>query len=74
MSKRLHELERAGVIEIRPKPNGHGSAYEPTQMGRGLWDVLMAMQAWTLKWMDVTPEQSEPDTVLWTWANGFLPA
>ncbi|MGH3147705.1 MAG: FAD-binding protein, partial [Rubrobacter sp.] len=72
MSKRLRELERASVIEIRPKPNGHGSVYEPTQMGRGLWDVLMAMQTWTLKWMDVSLEHSDPDVVLWSWCHGFM--
>jgi len=60
------------VIDIRPKPTGHGSIYEPTQMGRGLWEVLMAMQTWTLKWMDVAPEHSEPDVVLWSWCHGFM--
>ena len=72
LSKRLRDLERAGVIDIRPKPTGHGSIYEPTQMGRGLWEVLMAMQTWTLKWMDVAPEHSDPDVVLWSWSQGFL--
>jgi HxlR-like helix-turn-helix len=30
LTRRLRELERAGVLEIRPKPDGHGSLYEPT--------------------------------------------
>jgi DNA-binding HxlR family transcriptional regulator len=29
LSKRLRELERAGIIEIRPKPDGPGSTYDP---------------------------------------------
>ena len=29
--KRLRELEPAGVLEIRPKPDGRGSTYQPTQ-------------------------------------------
>src|ERR671930_339574 len=33
LSKRLRELERAGIIEIGPKPDGHGSTYEPTRRG-----------------------------------------
>lgn len=37
LTKRLRELERAGIIEIRLKPDGRGSLYEPTQSGRGLW-------------------------------------
>jgi hypothetical protein len=35
----LRELERAGVLEIRPKPDGHGSIYAPTQAGRELSEV-----------------------------------
>ena len=34
LSKRLRELERAGVLEIRPKPDGPGSTYQPTEAGR----------------------------------------
>jgi DNA-binding HxlR family transcriptional regulator len=29
LSKRLRELERAGIIQIRPKPDGHGSPTNP---------------------------------------------
>src|SRR5680860_393484 len=42
LTRRLHELERAGVIDIRPKPGGHGSLYEPTSAGRDLSNVLDA--------------------------------
>jgi len=44
LSKRLRELERAGVIEIRPKPDGPGSIYEPTEAGRALSEVMVALQ------------------------------
>jgi DNA-binding HxlR family transcriptional regulator len=44
LSKRLRELERAGVIEIRPKPGGSGSTYAPTQAGRELSVVMVALQ------------------------------
>lgn len=30
LSKRLKELELAGLVEISPKPNSHGSVYQPT--------------------------------------------
>jgi FAD/FMN-containing dehydrogenase/DNA-binding HxlR family transcriptional regulator len=72
LTKRLHELERAGVIEITPKPDGRGSRYQPTVAGRELWAVLMAMGGWAEKWMEVTPEHSDPDIVLWSWCTGFL--
>jgi DNA-binding HxlR family transcriptional regulator len=42
LTRRLHELENAGVIQIRPKPDGHGSLYRPTPAGRDLWPVLLA--------------------------------
>src|SRR5215213_3202585 len=36
LARRLRELERAGVLEIRAKPNGRGSVYEPTRPA-GTW-------------------------------------
>jgi FAD/FMN-containing dehydrogenase/DNA-binding HxlR family transcriptional regulator len=72
LTKRLRELQRAGVIEISPKPDGHGSVYELTMSGRELWGVLAAMSGWAQKWMEVTPERSDPDVVLWSWCHSFL--
>jgi FAD/FMN-containing dehydrogenase/DNA-binding HxlR family transcriptional regulator len=72
LTTRLGELSQAGVIEIRPKSGGHGSLYELTQAGRELWGVLNAMGGWALKWMELTPEQSDPDVVLWSWCYSFL--
>ncbi len=72
LTKRLRELALAGVIEISPKPDGHGSVYELTQAGLELWTVLIAMGAWAQRWMEVTPEHSDPDVVLWSWCHGFL--
>jgi FAD/FMN-containing dehydrogenase/DNA-binding HxlR family transcriptional regulator len=71
LTKRLRELERAGVIEIRPKPDGHGSVYELTQAGRELEVVLHAMGGWAEKWMRVTFQHSDPDVVIWSWCKTF---
>jgi len=49
-------LQRAGVIEIRRKPDGPGSIYEPTEAGRELTQVMQALQAWGSKWADLTPD------------------
>ena len=46
LSKRLRDLERTGVIEIRAKPDGPGSTYAPTQAGRELSEVMLALQRW----------------------------
>jgi DNA-binding HxlR family transcriptional regulator len=72
LSKRLRDLERAGVIEIRPKPEGLGSTYEPTQAGRELSEVMVALQHWGSKWAELTPEQAHPGVLLWMWATFFL--
>jgi DNA-binding HxlR family transcriptional regulator len=72
LSKRLHDLARVGVIEIRPKAEGPGSFYEPTAAGRELSEVMVALQRWGSKWADLTPEQAHPGVVLWMWATFFL--
>ena len=72
LSKRLRELERAGVIEIRPKPDGPGSIYEPTQAGLDLSELMGALQRWGSKWVELTPEQAHPGVVLWAWATLYL--
>lgn len=72
LSKRLRELEGAGVITIRSKPEGPGSIYEPTDAGRELTEVLGALQQWGSRWADLTPKQAHPGVVLWMWATFFL--
>jgi hypothetical protein len=65
-------LARAGVIDIRPKPDGPGSTYEPTEAGRELSAVMVALQHWGSRWAELTPEQAHPGVVLWMWATFFL--
>ena len=72
LSKRLRDLQRAGVIEIHPKPGGPGSLYEPTQAGRELSDVMLALQHWGSKWAELTPEHAHPGVVLWGWVTFYL--
>ncbi|HKE98081.1 MAG TPA: helix-turn-helix domain-containing protein [Actinomycetes bacterium] len=72
LTRRLRELERAGVLRIRPKPDGHGSLYEPTPSGRDLSKVLDAIAGWAERWTEVTSEHADPDAVLWSWGRTFL--
>jgi DNA-binding HxlR family transcriptional regulator len=69
LSKRLRDLKRAGVVEIGPKPDGPGSIYEPTQAGRELSEVMLALQHWGSRWAELTPEQAHPGVVLWGWVT-----
>ena len=72
LTKRLHELERAGVVETVPKENGRGSRYVPTEAGRALKPVLNALAVWGEMWMEVRPIHTEPGVVLWSWGTVFL--
>lgn len=72
LSGRLRELERAGIIRIRAKDDGHGSAYELTQAGREMGSVLQAIAAWGARWLDMTPPHANPGVVLWAWCTSQL--
>lgn len=72
LSQRLRELERAAVIEIRPKPDGNGSTYELTPSGRELWRVLQAIGDWGVKWLELAPATASPDVIVWQWCTGYL--
>jgi hypothetical protein len=65
-------LERAGVVEIRPKADGPGSTYEPTQAGRELSEVMLALQRWGSQWAELTPDHAHPGVVLWGWVTCHL--
>src|SRR4029450_11061106 len=70
--KRLRDLERAGIVEIRRKPDGPGSLYQPTQAGLALSKVMAALHAWGSKGAELTPEQAPPGVVLWGWVTFYL--
>ena len=72
LARRLRELERAGVLEIRPKPSGRGSVYEPTPAGKDLAGVLEAIGGWAERWTEMQGEHADPDVVLWSWSQTFL--
>lgn len=67
--KRLRELERAGVIDARPKPDANGFTYHLTPAGRDLADVTNAMASWASRWLDVTDEHTDPGFALWAWVE-----
>jgi len=72
LARRLRELERAGVLEIRAKPNGRGSVYEPTPAGKDLAGVLESIGGWAERWTEMTGDHADPDVVLWSWIQTFL--
>ena len=72
LSTRLRDLEHAGVIEIHRRSHGPGFTYEPTEAGRALSEVMLALQRWGTKWVELKPEQAHPGVVLWAWATLYL--
>lgn len=71
LTKRLRELERAGLLAIVPKPSGRGSYYEPTQAGHEAWSVLAALGTWGDRWTDILAEHADPNAVLWSWTHQY---
>ncbi|HEX6285925.1 MAG TPA: helix-turn-helix domain-containing protein [Acidimicrobiia bacterium] len=67
--KRLQELERDGIIEREPKPDGHGHLYRLTDAGEDLGDVIDSLGVWGERWVEVTTEHADPGFALWAWCQ-----
>lgn len=72
LTNRLRQLERAGLVERTPHPRGRGSLYSPTEAGRGLHDVMVAMGTWAEQHLELRPEHCEPGSVLHAWCRSYL--
>jgi DNA-binding HxlR family transcriptional regulator len=72
LSKRLAELEHAGVICCRPKERGRGSTYELTEAGADLAAVIHALGEWGERWVEVTTAHADPGFALWAWCQAQL--
>lgn len=68
LSRRLRELEHAGIIERRRTGRGSGSEYHLTVAGEELRPVIEAMGVWAQRWMrdDLVADQNlDPDLLMW---------
>lgn len=72
LSKRLAELEHAGVIHSEQKQRGRGSTYELTAAGADLATVIQALGAWGERWVEVTTTHADPGFALWAWCQAQL--
>jgi DNA-binding HxlR family transcriptional regulator len=68
LSKRLRQLERAGLVERRA-----GGGYELTDAGEELRTIVFAFGEWGARWAfpDPTPEELDPNVLLW-WVHGRI--
>jgi DNA-binding HxlR family transcriptional regulator len=65
--QRLKHLERKGVIETWPLPNGRGSEYHLTPAGKDLEPVLIVMGRWSVAWMYSNLDSTDVDAVTLMW-------
>ena len=66
LAQRLGRLERLGVVESTPKPNGRGHRYGLTSAGRELFTVCRSLGEWGARWLEIAPENLDPFVALWS--------
>jgi len=66
LSKRLKELERAGIIATRMSPSGTAE-YHMTEAGEDLRPVIMNLGIWGQRWVEsqVTLKNLDPSLLMW---------
>ena len=67
LSKRLKQLERAGIVERRQRLDGKGSEYHLTQAGQELGPVMAQIGIWSERWLRRPIFEATPDTGLLMW-------
>jgi len=68
LSRRLKELQYAGIIERRESESGRGAEYVLTDAGRELLPILEGMGNWAQRWVrhELTEEENlDPDLLMW---------
>lgn len=66
LSKRLKELEEAGVVETLPRADGNLD-YRLSEMGRELGPIVVALGTWGQRWVesDLSLRQLDPAFLMW---------
>lgn len=67
LSKRLDELERAGVLERRCPEGGHHPEYHLTEAGEELRPVIETMGVWGKRWLSGELSEEDLDVELLMW-------
>jgi DNA-binding HxlR family transcriptional regulator len=67
LSKRLKELEQAGVIETRPTGQAGNVEYCLTQAGQELRPIVMSLGIWGQRWVEtqLTLKNLDPSLLMW---------
>lgn len=68
LSRRLKELEYAGIVEITPLPVGKSSQYRLTKSGEAMFPIIEQMGGWAARWLrhQLTADANlDPDLMMW---------
>ncbi len=67
LTKRLGELERAGIVQRRPLDVGRGSWYGLTPAGEELRPIVQLLGAWGDRWIGhrIDPTDLDPALLMW---------
>jgi len=68
LSRRLKELEHAGIVSRRPVERGRGFEYHLTDAGKELFPILERMGIWAQRWVRddlVADANLDPDLLMW---------
>jgi DNA-binding HxlR family transcriptional regulator len=66
LSQRLKQLDKIGVVESTPKPEGRGRQYKLTSAGYELFKVCQSLGEWGARWLEIAPEHLDPFVALWS--------
>ena len=67
LTKRLRQLEQAGLVERRARLDGNGTEYHLTPAGEALGPVVAQMGVWSERWLRRPIFEETPDTGLLMW-------
>ena len=77
LSKRLKELEKAGLIEEHKSPQKHGATeYRLTMAGQDLREVVMSLGMWGHRWIEssVSLKNLDPSLLMWDMRRHLVPS
>lgn len=75
LSRRLQELEHAGIINRRPNATGRGCTYHLTPAGRGFLPIVEALGEWGRHWSrrDLAADEIDVSQLVWSMERSVRP-
>jgi DNA-binding HxlR family transcriptional regulator len=76
LSKRLKELEGAGVISAHPTGPAGVAEYRLTEAGEDLRDVIMSLGTWGQRWIEssLSLKNLDPSLLMWDMRRNLAPS